>query len=92
MIAIAALPIATASTASPIQMASQAVAFAARVANPDAANAVTPIATWPQPGKAVTAEARSIVWRMNRRSSTACSLRGTVRRCLRRMLGNAVMA
>ena len=64
LMAIAVLPIATASTASASHTPSQAVGFAARAASPAAASAVAPMATCPQPGIAVSAEVRSIVWRM----------------------------
>src|SRR2546423_585282 len=61
------------STASPIHVASQGVAAWRPDAMTAASTAVTPIATPPQPGTAVKADAPSIVSRMYRRLSIARS-------------------
>src|SRR5258706_1498315 len=58
-------------SASPIQMASQRSWVAWRPASKAVIIAVIPIATPPQPGTAVNAEAPSIVSRINRRLSIA---------------------
>ena len=63
------------SVASTTQMVSQRSGSRARTASAVAISAVTPITTWPQPGKAVREPARSIVWRMKRRFSIAWSWR-----------------
>src|SRR5438045_3518077 len=59
------------SRASPIQMASQRSAFPWRAAISAVRIAVIPIATPPQPGTAVNAEAPSIVSRIYRKLSIA---------------------
>src|SRR5438094_3672873 len=71
-------PIASATIASPSQVASHSSDVRWRAARKAAASAVAPTATCPQPGTAVNDPARSIVCRMNRRLSSArsCSGRG----------------
>ena len=67
---------ASATTASPSQVASHSSGVAWRAARKAATRAVTPTATCPQPGTAVNEPARSIVWRMKRRLSSARSWSG----------------
>src|SRR5439155_27293120 len=69
-------PITRATIASPSHVASHSSTLGCRAARNAAASAVAPTATWPQPGTAVNDPARSMVWRMKRRSSTARSRRG----------------
>jgi len=57
-------PIASATMASPSQVASHSSGVGCRAATNAAASAVAPTAIWPHPGTAVNDPARSIVWRM----------------------------
>src|SRR5664279_2651578 len=73
-----AMPMAMATMAAVVQMASHAPALCCRAANRAAPNATAPISTPPMPGTAVNDPARSSVCRMYFRLSMACSCSSTV--------------
>ena len=80
-----------ASAAAPSQMPTHRLPSGQPQASAAATSAVAPIATPPQPGTAVNGVARSMVWRMNERSSMARSWRaGTGRLSGRRGVTDAM--
>ena len=64
-------PMVSATTEAPSQVASHSAGVSRVSAAAAATSATAPIATPPQPGTAVKAVARSIVWRMKERLSIA---------------------